>query len=250
MKFTTKCPSTWKELQDYVSLYLNQAGYQAVSPCTIDTVRGTVEVDVLVESPDELVKKIVCECKFWNSLVPKEKVHAFRTVVHDSGASLGLLISKVGFQSGAIEAAKFSNVKLLTWNDFIDLIADKWIILQLKHIKRDSVPLSEYINPLHFPYENLREEDKDRYLSACEKYTNLRHTCWMISKSNLKNEECLSFQWYHIEKYSCIEDYLNFLSTQVDDALQEFRAILASSNITIPPDRFDKLDGYTYMFLY
>lgn len=89
MKFTDRCPATWKELQDDVALLLNQSGYRAVSPCTIDTVRGKVEVDVLVESPDELVKRIVCECKFWNSSVPKEKVHAFRTVVQDSGASFG-----------------------------------------------------------------------------------------------------------------------------------------------------------------
>ena len=117
MKFTDRCPATWKELQDDVALLLNQSGYRAVSPCTIDTVRGKVEVDVLVESPDELVKRIVCECKFWNSSVPKEKVHAFRTVVQDSGASLGLLISQAGFQSGAIEAANLSNVRLMTWNN-------------------------------------------------------------------------------------------------------------------------------------
>lgn len=120
MKFTDRCPATWKELQDDVALLLNQSGYRAVSPCTIDTVRGKVEVDVLVESPDELVKRIVCECKFWNSSVPKEKVHAFRTVVQDSGASLGLLISQAGFQSGAIEAANLSNVRLMTWNEFTD----------------------------------------------------------------------------------------------------------------------------------
>ena len=61
MKFIDRCPSTWRELQDDVALLLNQAGYQAVSPRTIETVRGCVEVDVLVESPDELIKKIICE---------------------------------------------------------------------------------------------------------------------------------------------------------------------------------------------
>lgn len=140
MKFTDRCPATWKELQDDVALLLNQSGYRAVSPCTIDTVRGKVEVDVLVESPDELVKRIVCECKFWNSSVPKEKVHAFRTVVQDSGASLGLLISQAGFQSGAIEAANLSNVRLMTWNEFTDIIADKWTLTRLKQLKKESVP--------------------------------------------------------------------------------------------------------------
>ena len=58
MKFIEMCPSTWEELQDLVAQLLNQAGYHAVSPCTIDTVRGTVEVDVFVESPDVFVKTL------------------------------------------------------------------------------------------------------------------------------------------------------------------------------------------------
>ena len=182
MNFFERCPSTWEELQDYVALLLNQAGYHATSPCTIDTVRGQVEVDVLVEAPDALVKKIICECKFWKTPVPKEKVHAFRTVVHDSGAALGLLISRVGFQSGAIEAARLSNVQLLTWEEFTDLIADKWIIAELKHLKKYSEPLSVYIDPLDFPYEKLREADKKPYLEACAKYAPLRDTCWRITK--------------------------------------------------------------------
>ena len=114
MIFINDPPKTWVDLQNYVCRLLNEAGYKATSPCDIETVRGSVEVDVLVESPDELVKKIICECKFWNTPVPKEKVHAFRTVVGDTGASLGLLISKTGFQSGAIEAANLSNVSLLS----------------------------------------------------------------------------------------------------------------------------------------
>lgn len=57
MVFCTHFPETWLDLQNYVCKFLNEAGYNAVSPCEIETVRGTVEVDVLVESPDELVKK-------------------------------------------------------------------------------------------------------------------------------------------------------------------------------------------------
>lgn len=249
MKFTDMCPSTWKELQDYVALFLNEAGYHAISPCTIETARGHVEVDVLVESPDELIKKIICECKYWNSPIPKEKVHAFRTIVSDSGASLGMVISKSGFQSGAIEAAKYSNVKLITWEEFIELISNKWIISQLKKIKKDSVPLSEYINPFHFPYEQLAENDVKRYLAACNKYGDLRHTCWMITKNDLENDFRPTIGWYHIEEFTSIESYLNFLSNQVTIALHEFDEILESSHIEIPKERFEKLEGYIYMFL-
>ncbi|MEY8367687.1 restriction endonuclease [Anaerovoracaceae bacterium 42-11] len=250
MNFTDRCPSTWRELQDDVALLLSQAGYQVVSPCTIETARGSVEVDVLVKSPDEFIKKIICECKYWSSPIPKEKVHAFRTVVSDSGAYLGLIISKCGFQSGSIEAAKYSNVQLLTWEQFTNLISDKWILYQLKKIKRESVPLSEYINPLHFPFELLKESDISRYQAACDEFSDLRYTCWMITKTDLETDSfSKSPRWYRCNEYTSIEHYLNFLSERVAFALQEFDEILENSNIQIDPERFEKLEGYIYMFL-
>lgn len=136
MKYTGIIPESWKDLQDCVSKFFNEAGYVAMTPYNIETVRGKVEVDVYVEAPNEIAKKIICECKYWNTPVPKEKVHAFRTVVYDSGATLGMLISKNGFQSGAIDAAKCSNVILLTWEEFINTLSDKWLTTQLKKIKK------------------------------------------------------------------------------------------------------------------
>lgn len=231
---------------------MNQSGYISTSPCTIDTVRGKVEVDVFVESPDELVKKIICECKFWDTPVTKEKVHAFRTVVYDSGASLGLLISKTGFQSGAIEAAKYSNVKLMTWNEFTELIANRWILTQLREIKKKSAPLSIFTDPLDFPYEILKESDVARYNAACKNYIGLRGTCWMMNKTDLIGDS-VSFRngdtYYQITQFSSIESYINFLSHEVDAAMDEFNDILKTSNIEIPISKFENMDGYLYMFL-
>ena len=105
LKITNEVPTSWKDLQDKVCKYLNQAGYHAVSPKTIKLVRGDVEVDVFVTAKEELLKQFICECKFWDTPVPKEKIHAFRTVVQDSGSMLGIFISKNGYQKGALEAA-------------------------------------------------------------------------------------------------------------------------------------------------
>lgn len=248
MKFIESEPTTWRELQDRVCALLNECGYNAQSPKTIETVRGKVEVDVFIESPDELVKKIICECKYWESAVPKEKVHAFRTVVADAGASLGLLISKCGFQSGAVEAAKYSNIVLLTWDEFVELLKNKWIINQLKSIKKESAPLSVYLDPLDFPYEQLRENEKKTYVELCEKYMQLRKTCWMITKTDLL-EDNITDKWYHILHYSSIEAYINFLKSNVQSALSDFQQLIKSSNISLPEEKFENLDGYTYMFL-
>lgn len=122
MIFTHKRPQNWRELQDLTAEFLRGAGYEAITPCIIETVRGEVEVDVLIETPFEFVKTIVCECKCWNTRVTKEKVHAFRSVVYDFGAELGLMISSRGYQSGAERAAKYSNVRLETWEGFLEII--------------------------------------------------------------------------------------------------------------------------------
>lgn len=249
MKFIEKCPSTWEELQDLVAQLLNQAGYHAISPCTIDTVRGTVEVDVFVESPDVFVKTLICECKFWKTPVTKEKVHAFRTVVHDSGAALGLLISRVGFQSGAVEAAKLSNVRLLTWEEFTNIIAEQWIITQLRYLKKYSEPISVYTSQLGFPFEKLREHDKKPYIDACIKYRPVRDTCWRITKNDLLSDDPPIGQWYEFDKFNSIAAYLCYLKDCVAEGLSVFEKIIESSNIEIPAEKFDRLEGYTYMFL-
>lgn len=249
LKFSNTEPTSWRDLQDQVARFLNQADYYAKSPCTINTARGTVEVDVLVESPDELVKKIVCECKFWSTPVPKEKIHAFRTVVSDSGASLGLLISKSGFQSGAIEAAKYSNIQLMTWDEFLTMIQNKWILCRLKRLKEISAPLSVYTDYLDFPYEKLLPEDKARYNSAVNEYISLRSTCWMISKTDLLNEINEHVRWYRMEEFSSVEDYLNFLFDETERAISFYEEIVRHSGIEIDSSKFENLEGYLYMFL-
>ena len=143
--------------------YLIVAGYRAITPCEIDTVRGKVEVDVCVEAPYDLVKRIICECKYWNTPVPKEKVHAFRTVVHDCGAELGIIISKEGYQSGAIEAAKFSNVRLETWDTFLELVKDKWIDNKLWSVKTMTAKIMNYRDTYEYEAERLTDEEYPRY---------------------------------------------------------------------------------------
>ena len=160
MRITNEVPDNWRDLQDKVCKYLNQAGYHAEVAKTIELVRGKVEVDVLATSDDELLKQFVCECKYWETPVPQEKIHAFRTVVHDSGSMLGIFISKNGYQKGAIEAAYCSNVLLKDWQGFIDMIAVKWLKNRFNELMKIASPLGTYTDILDVPVEILSEEDK------------------------------------------------------------------------------------------
>lgn len=169
MKITTTEPDNWRDLQDEVCRYLNEAGYIAETPKTIETVRGKVEVDVYAESNKELINSFICECKYWNSPIPKEKIHAFRTVTHDSGSMLGIIISKNGFQSGAYEAAYCSNILLKDWNGFLELIERQWLTNQLIKLLEISRPLSVYTDPTDVPYIELEDHEKKLYMRITEK---------------------------------------------------------------------------------
>src|SRR5437868_1284602 len=117
MRINAAPPTSWKDLQTQTALILSECGLAAEIEKTIKIVRGTVEVDVLaIDSAQKPAHKILCECKHWTTPVSKVVVHAFRTVIADSGANTGYLISSAGFQSGALDAAEQSNVHLQTWD--------------------------------------------------------------------------------------------------------------------------------------
>ena len=120
-------PKGWKELQDKVSEILNEAGISAETPKIIHSVRNDYEIDVYAkEDLDYRKNEILVECKNWNTKIPQTIVHAFRTTMNDIGANTGYIISRKGFQTGAVKAAEFTNIKLVTWYDFQLLFEDKW----------------------------------------------------------------------------------------------------------------------------
>lgn len=114
-------PSSWQELQNMTYQMFTELGCISKINHRIVLVRGAKKIDVYVEDRGITPQAIyLCECKFWNKLVPQEIAHSFRTVVSDSGANMGFIISKRGFQPGAYEAAEKTNIKIL---NFIELQA-------------------------------------------------------------------------------------------------------------------------------
>ena len=88
-------PVDWRALQIAVHQILTECGMQAEIEREVKLARGTVEVDVFAVDPDPTPNSVyVCECKNWAAAIPQTVVHSFRNVVLDSGANLGLIISK------------------------------------------------------------------------------------------------------------------------------------------------------------
>src|SRR5436190_19455630 len=108
-------PVAWRDLQDAAAHILAEVGVMATTDQVVKTVRGPVNIDVV--AVDDLAtpsQRYFLECKYWRRKVPKTVVHAFRTVIGDSGAQWGAIVALNGFQPGAVEAARYSSIRLLT----------------------------------------------------------------------------------------------------------------------------------------
>lgn len=160
---TSAVPEGWKDLETLVTAILNESGMDATHQVNLDLPRGNVDVDVYAEETvDGIVHRIVCECKNWKHNIPKEVVHAFRTVMQETGANRGYIISRMGFQSGAVEAAKATNVNLVTFEEFQERYFDKWYRHRCRAIEDAVGDFNTYYEPLGPPGYSRLENDEER----------------------------------------------------------------------------------------
>lgn len=144
-------PDTWQDLEEAVARILEESSLRVERKRVIETVRGNVEIDVFATDEHHAPPiTYLCECKHWKTRVPQNVVHSFRTVVADFGANYGLLISSVGFQDGAFEAAKNTNIRLLSWNEFQEMFAHRWFSNYMAPlIEKEANRLVSYTEPIN-----------------------------------------------------------------------------------------------------
>jgi hypothetical protein len=108
----------WREYQEEAAQFYRSLGMVTRVDAPLDGARGHHKVDVLVEFERIGINhRWVVECKLWKRRIPKERVLILQGVVSDVGADRGFLLSEVGFQSGAVTAARFANVTLTNLAD-------------------------------------------------------------------------------------------------------------------------------------
>ncbi|EOX2600884.1 restriction endonuclease [Yersinia enterocolitica] len=132
----------WKELQHAVCRLLNEIGLTAQEERVLQTPRGSVAVDVYAVD-DKSVDKIryIVECKCWASAIPQHVVHSFTTVMNETGANIGFIVSKVGLQSGAEQYTNHTNILGVTFAELQQRYFDAWwknyfCIIVAKHAEK------------------------------------------------------------------------------------------------------------------
>src|ERR1700677_1495793 len=103
----------WKQYQEEVADFFRTAGFEATTNFTVRGARSSHNIDVYVTGHYVGFDVVwIVECKQWKKSVSKLHVLALREIVSDLGADRGILVSEAGFQSGAIEAATLTNVRV------------------------------------------------------------------------------------------------------------------------------------------
>lgn len=126
MKIFDNEPSDWIDLQNKVAYIFKSCGYDVKTPMKIKTARGEVEVDVYAYA-ESLGIRVIVECKLWKRKLSQDIIYSFRSIVNDSGVNKGIIVSKRGFQSGAYNNARFTNIELLTWDEFVDKYQEHYL---------------------------------------------------------------------------------------------------------------------------
>jgi restriction system protein len=171
---TKVTPADWKALQADVAQILDECGFAVEIEKRLETARGRVEVDVWAEESVAGRRYVLlCECKHWRANVPQGVIHAFRTVVTDSGANIGYIISSSGFQAGAFSASDLTNIRLLTWEELQEEFTRTWIEnYLLGEVARRFDRLFSYTEPLAHSreWDDLTEEGQKAFVALHFKY--------------------------------------------------------------------------------
>lgn len=229
-------PASWRELQVFVTQLLFDCEFQVEEEKTIHTVRGKVEVDVFATKRSPFITMVLCECKYWEKLIPQTIVHAFRSVVADSGASKGFIISKKGFQTGAYQAIQNTNVTLLNWEEFQENLKLEWmrsVIDRNYKIGRELMNLSiEVVDVLH---NNDIKDQKAINRFYGQKESDFLFFTFIEHYIDLKSHEiCIMQIDNHIVSNKkrifvdvlCYKDYFDFIYKECSEILNEWKPLL------------------------
>jgi hypothetical protein len=116
--------SNWDDYQEEVAEFFISLGLSAATNVRIDGVRTRHEVDVVVRSKHAGFDVLwLVECKCWKAAIPKDKVLTLRSIMDDTGADRGFIMAENGYQSGAFEASRFTNVTLASLTDLKSTLA-------------------------------------------------------------------------------------------------------------------------------
>lgn len=111
----------WKDYQEEAASFFRSLGLDAETDVRIEGVRTKHDIDVVVKSSYVGFEVLwLVECKHWKTSVCKLHVLGLRQIVTDVGADRGILLCEVGAQTGSVEAANLTNVRITSLAELVE----------------------------------------------------------------------------------------------------------------------------------
>lgn len=129
--------AAWKEYEEAAGALFRSLGMDAELDTVVSGARGQHSVDVYVTfTVGGVTISWVVECKHWKSRVTKLHVLALSQIVQDVGADRGILLSETGFQAGAIQSARHTNITLSSLEDLREIATGDLHQVRLENLIR------------------------------------------------------------------------------------------------------------------
>ncbi|MBP2392156.1 restriction endonuclease [Aeromicrobium fastidiosum] len=103
----------WRQYQEEAAAYFRELGLASETDVTLEGARTSHDLDVVVRFERAGLEHLwIVECKHHARPISKDRPLLLRQIVDDVGGDKGILLAEGGYQSGAYEAARFSNISL------------------------------------------------------------------------------------------------------------------------------------------
>lgn len=249
-------PTDWRELQAGVCRLFNEVGLTSTVEKEIHTPRGTVVVDVhaIDEKSVDKIQYIV-ECKNWSQAIPQTVVHAFTTVMAETGANIGFIVSLRGLQSGAVRYTDNTNIHGLTYLELQQRYLPVWWERYFCPAIGDAADdLLQYVEPFNSfrsrQIDGLSNEGQQKYRTLLEKFGTFGMTLSFFNmgryinlhkRPNSTGDLLLSPEGVEPFKRGLLNEHWSFFdwkSTTFRDLLEEIR-----TNLNLATSEFNELFG-------
>lgn len=118
-------------------------------------------------------------------------IHSFTTVMNETGANIGYIIAKSGFQKGAYDYIENTNIRILSFEEFQIKYSNKWGTVYCSDIiERASDSLVQYCSPISSRrqkhLDNLPLEARLEFYQLCETYIGFSAVLLSVSAKHFK----------------------------------------------------------------
>ncbi|MGX9718328.1 restriction endonuclease [Janthinobacterium lividum] len=247
-------PPDWKALQAGVARLFNEIGLSARIEEKLKTPRGEVEIDVFAVDEASVDKiRYLVECKNWNSAIPQTVVHAFNTVMAETGANIGFIVSRKGLQAGAERYTDNTNIVGMTYLElqerYFPIWWERWFCRQVGDVGESLEDFVEPFNPRRDELvASLTRGESNRFNELLHhygtfglvmghmnmaKYVNM--AAWPAERNRMAHipesvdqyiAEILEPHWPHLRwKATTFRDLMTEIISHLNDALETFRSV-------------------------